>query len=170
MQGDCVTCGILSPHFNQQTQVIWDDKSGVYPSLGQTYHCGLQGRFDLTILDLGPTGISHPATRSLAHICTSLKLFSTFSGVQNVASLPSLASGGAASGALDLTSAVNAITTMDTTLPIPSCEGCHQAILENLSENAQMPIGHRPGVALKELRWNGDHTGDGEIRTEEQAV
>jgi len=44
-------------------KVIWDDKSGLYPALGQTYHCGLQGRFDLTILDLGPTGISHPATR-----------------------------------------------------------------------------------------------------------
>ena len=52
---------------NLKTKVIWDDKSGLYPTLGQTYHCGLQGRFDLTILDLGPTGISHPATRSLAH-------------------------------------------------------------------------------------------------------
>ena len=49
---------------NLKPQVIWDDKSGLYPALGQTYHCGLQGKLDLTILDLGPTGIAHPATRS----------------------------------------------------------------------------------------------------------
>ena len=62
MQGDC---GISnSVVVNLMLQVIWDDKSGLYPALGQTYHCGLQGRFDLTILDLGPTGIAHPATRS----------------------------------------------------------------------------------------------------------
>ena len=68
MQGECNIWYILSVVVNLKIQVIWDDKSGLYPALGQTYHCGLQGRFDLTILDLGPTGISHPATRSLAHL------------------------------------------------------------------------------------------------------
>ena len=45
-------------------QVVWDDKSGVYPALGQTYSAGLQGRYDLLLLDSGPAGVQHPATRS----------------------------------------------------------------------------------------------------------
>ena len=44
-------------------QVIWDEKSSLYPALGTTYHCGLQDRFDLIIVDLGSTGVSHPQTR-----------------------------------------------------------------------------------------------------------
>jgi len=44
-------------------KVIWDEKSSLYPALGTTYHCGLQDRFDLIIVDLGSTGLSHPQTR-----------------------------------------------------------------------------------------------------------
>ena len=100
----------------------------------------------------------------------NVALLTTFSGVQNAASLPSLAFGGAACGALDLTSAVNAITTTDTTLPTPSYDGYHRAILENLLESAQMLIAHRLGVALEELRLSVARTGDGEIKMEDQAV
>ena len=44
-------------------EVIWDDKSGLYPALGQLCHVGAQGRHDLLLLDTGPAGLHHPETR-----------------------------------------------------------------------------------------------------------
>ena len=81
-----------------------------------------------------------------------------------------MASVGAASSALDLTFAVNAITTTDTTLPTPSYDEHHQAILENWLESALMLIARRLGVALEMLRLSADRIGDGVIRTEDRAV
>ena len=95
---------------------------------------------------------------------------SPFSGVQNVASLPFLAFGGAACGALGLTCAVNVITTMDMTSPTPSYEEYHPEILENKLESAQMLIAHRPWVASEELRLSVVRTGDGVIRMADLVV
>ena len=81
-----------------------------------------------------------------------------------------MAFGGAASSVLDLTSAVNVITTMDTTSSTPSYDAYCQAILENWLESGQMLIARRPGAALEERRLSVDRIGGGGIRMEDQAV
>ena len=78
--------------------------------------------------------------------------------------------GGPAPSVLNLTFAVNAITTMDTTSPTLSYDEYHQEILENWLESVLMLIARRPGVALEMLRLSADRIGDGVIRTEDRAV
>ena len=78
--------------------------------------------------------------------------------------------GGPAPSVPNLTFAVNAITTMDTTLPTLSCVGYFLAILGNWLEREAMLSAPRPGVAIEELRLNVALTGDGVIRMEDQEV
>ena len=81
-----------------------------------------------------------------------------------------MASDGVQSKVQGLTSAVNAITAMGTTWLILSLGEPHQGTLENLLEIAALLSVPKPLVASEELKWSVDHTGDGEIKMEGQAV